>query len=117
MRDGDVPVLGAMAAAIAVGLVLGAVNGLIVVGLCVNALIATLGTMVAFRGFGLSLTNGGLIEMPQSVKPLGNTMMGPIFLDTLIALVILAGVHFVHRHTAFGRQLTAIGNGEDVARR
>ena len=117
MRDWEVPVLGALAAAIAVGLVLGAVNGLIVVGLRVNALIATLGTMVAFRGFGLSLTNGGLIEMPQAVKPLGNTMIGPIFLDTVIALAILAGVHLVHRHTAFGRQLTAIGNGEDVARR
>jgi len=117
MRDWEVPVLGALAAAIAVGLVLGAVNGLIDVGLRANALIATLATMVAFRGLGLSLTNGGLIVMPQAGKPVCNKVIGPIFLDTVIALAILAGVHLVHRHTAFGRQLTAIGNGEDVARR
>ena len=73
--------------------------------------------MIAFRGFGLSLTDGGLIEMPDAIKPLGNTMLGPIFLDTAIALVVLLAMHFVHRRTTFGRQLTAIGNDEDVARR
>ena len=82
-----------------------------------NSLIATLGTMIAFRGFGLSLTDGGLIEMPDAIKPLGNTMLGPIFLDTAIALVVLVAVHLVHRRTTFGRQLTAMGNNEDVARR
>ncbi len=117
MRDGGVPLVGALAAAVGAGLVLGAVNGAIVVGLKVNSLIATLGTMIAFRGFGLFLTDGGLIEMPDAVKPLGNTMLGPVFLDTVIALVVLALIHAVHRRTAFGRQLTAIGNGEDVARR
>ena len=32
-------------------------------------------------------------------------------------LVILFAVQFLHRRTTFGRQLTAIGNNEDVARR
>jgi ribose/xylose/arabinose/galactoside ABC-type transport system permease subunit len=117
MREGAVPFPIGVAAAVGAGLVLGAINGLIVVGLRVNALIATLGTMIAFRGFGLSLTNGGLIEMPSAIKPLGNTMLGPIYLDTAIALLILVVIHIVHRHATFGRQLTAIGNNEDVARR
>jgi ribose/xylose/arabinose/galactoside ABC-type transport system permease subunit len=117
MRDGDVPFTVGLLAAIGAGLALGAINGLIVVGLGVNPLIATLGTMIAFRGFGLSLTDGGLIEMPDAIKPLGNTVLGPIFLDTAIALVVLIAVHLVHRRTAFGRQLTAMGNDEDVARR
>ncbi|UVK57307.1 ABC transporter permease (plasmid) [Mesorhizobium sp. AR02] len=117
MRDGEVPFAVGLFAAIAAGLVLGAVNGLIVVGLKVNPLIATLGTMIAFRGFGLSLTDGGLIEMPGAIKPLGNTMLGPIFLDTAISLAVLLAVHLMHRRTTFGRQLTAMGNDEDVARR
>jgi ribose/xylose/arabinose/galactoside ABC-type transport system permease subunit len=117
MRDGEVPFAVGLLAAIGAGLVLGAVNGLIVVGLKVNPLIATLGTMIAFRGFGLSLTDGGLIEMPGAIKPLGNTMLGPIFVDTAIALVVLLAVHLMHRRTTFGRQLTAMGNDEDVARR
>ena len=73
--------------------------------------------MIAFRGFGLALTDGGLIEMPDAIKPLGNSMLGPIFLDTAIALVVLVAMHLVHRRTTFGRQLTAMGNDEDVARR
>jgi ribose/xylose/arabinose/galactoside ABC-type transport system permease subunit len=44
-------------------------------------------------------------------------MLGPIYLDTALALLILVAVHLVHRCTSFGRQLTAIGNNEDVARR
>ncbi|MCA0049322.1 ABC transporter permease [Mesorhizobium sp. B283B1A] len=117
MRDGNVPFAVGLVAAIGAGLGLGAINGLIVVGLKVNPLIATLGTMIAFRGFGLSLTDGGLIEMPNAIKPLGNTMLGPIFVDTAIALIVLLAVHLLHRCTPFGRQLTAMGNDEDVARR
>ena len=117
MREGSVPFPVGVAAAMGAGLVLGAINGLIVVGLRVNSLIATLGTMIAFRGFGLMLTDGGLIEMPNAIKPLGNTLLGPLYLDTAIALIILVVIHLVHRRTTFGRQLTAIGNNEDVARR
>jgi ribose/xylose/arabinose/galactoside ABC-type transport system permease subunit len=117
MRHTAVPLAVGCGVALLAGLLLGAINSTIVVFLRVNSLIATLGTMIAFRGLGLSLTNGGLIEMPEAVKPLGNIMAGPIFLDTLIALAIVLAVHFVHRWTNFGRQLTAIGNNQEVARR
>jgi ribose/xylose/arabinose/galactoside ABC-type transport system permease subunit len=117
MRHTDFSVVAGWGVALAAGLLLGALNAAIIVLLRVNSLIATLGTMIAFRGFGLSLTNGGLIEMPDAIKPLGNVMVGPVFLDTLLAVVIVVAVHLVHRWTNFGRQLTAIGNEEEVARR
>ncbi len=116
-HDGIVPFAGAVAIAMGVGLALGLVNALIVVGLRINSLIATLGTMIAFRGLGLSLTDGGLIELPEPIKPFGNAMLGPVYVDTAIALAILLATHFLHRRTPFGRQLTAIGNSEDIARR
>jgi ribose/xylose/arabinose/galactoside ABC-type transport system permease subunit len=116
MRDGAPPSAAALAS-VMVGLVLGCVNAAIVVGLRVNSLIATLGTMIAFRGFGLSMTDGGLIVLPESAKSLGNVTIGPIYVDTIVALVILLAAQFVHRRTSFGRQLTAMGNNEDVARR
>jgi ribose/xylose/arabinose/galactoside ABC-type transport system permease subunit len=117
MRHTALPLFAGWGAALAAGLLLGAINSSIVVFLRVNSLIATLGTMIAFRGFGLSLTNGGLIEMPDPIKPLGNILIGPVFLDTLIASAIVVAVHLIHRWTNFGRQLTAIGNNEEVARR
>jgi ribose/xylose/arabinose/galactoside ABC-type transport system permease subunit len=117
MRHTAIPWAAGCGVALVAGVLLGAINSTIVVFLRVNSLIATLGTMIAFRGFGLSLTNGGLIEMPEAVKPLGNILFGPVYLDTLIALAIVLAAHFVHRWTNFGRQLTAIGNDQEVARR
>jgi ribose/xylose/arabinose/galactoside ABC-type transport system permease subunit len=111
------PSLLALAAALSAGALLGALNGFIVVVLGVNPLITTLGTMIAFRGVGLQLTNAQVERLPEGVRELGNWSVGPFFGDTLIALAIVLAVDLLHRHTVFGRQLTAIGNGEDVARR
>lgn len=107
----------ALLAALLIGAALGALNGFIVVVLRVNPLITTLGTMIAFRGIGLQLTNAQVARLPEGVRLLGNWSVGPVFGDTLIALAIVLAVHLAHRRTVFGRQLTAIGNGEDVARR
>lgn len=117
MDGGHVSIPVALSAGLGIGLVLGAINGIIVVALRIDSLIATLGTMIAFRGIGLSLTDGGLIEMPELVKPLGNAAIGPFYADTILALIVLAAVHFLHQRTSFGRQITAIGNNEDIARR
>jgi ribose/xylose/arabinose/galactoside ABC-type transport system permease subunit len=117
MRNGSLSVPAAVVASTAAGVGLGCVNAAIVVGLRVNSLIATLGTMIAFRGLGLFMTDGGLIVLPERVKSLGNVAIGPLYVDTIIALAILFAVQLLHRRTTFGRQLTAIGNNEEVARR
>ena len=117
MRNGSLSVPTAVVASTAAGVGLGCVNAAIVVGLRVNSLIATLGTMIAFRGLGLLMTDGGLIVLPERVKSLGNVAIGPLYVDTIIALAILFAVQLLHRRTTFGRQLTAIGNNEEVARR
>ena len=117
LNGGEVSMATAIAAALGIGVILGAINGAIVVLLKIDSLIATLGTMIAFRGFGLSLTDGGLIDLPEFVKPLGNALIGPVYVDTLLAFLVLALMHFLHQRTSFGRQITAIGNNEDVARR
>jgi ribose/xylose/arabinose/galactoside ABC-type transport system permease subunit len=107
----------ALLASLLCGAALGALNGVIVVVLRVNPLITTLGTMIAFRGVGLQMTNAEVARLPEGVRELGNWSVGPVFGDTLIALAIVLAVHVLHQRTVFGRQLTAIGNGEDVARR
>jgi ribose/xylose/arabinose/galactoside ABC-type transport system permease subunit len=99
------------------GAFLGAVNGAIVSVLKVNSLIATLGTMIAYRGIALSLTDALLVPLPESIRVLGNARLGPIPADILIMVVILAGVHLLHARTAFGRQLVAMGNDVAIARK
>jgi ribose transport system permease protein len=99
------------------GAFLGAVNGAIVSLLKVNSLIATLGTMIAYRGIALSLTDALLVPLPEPIRVLGNARLGPIPTDILIMVVILVGVHLLHARTAFGRQLVAMGNDVAIARK
>jgi ribose/xylose/arabinose/galactoside ABC-type transport system permease subunit len=99
------------------GMFLGAVNGFIVTVLKINPLITTLGTMIGFRGLALQITHSNTIPLPDSVRLLGNLAIGPVFIDVIVAAAAVLTVHVLHQHTPFGRQLTAIGNGEEVARR
>ena len=115
-RHGASPVV-AFAVTLACGAALGALNGFIVVVLGINPLIATLGTMITLRGVALQLTNAVLIPLPDPVRALGNAALGPVFADVLIAAVLLVLLDLLHRRTVFGRQINAIGNGEEVAAR
>jgi ribose/xylose/arabinose/galactoside ABC-type transport system permease subunit len=107
----------ATALAILVGALLGALNGLIVVVLRVNALITTLGTMIALRGIGLQLTESRVFALPEPMRVLGNLKLGPVFVDVLVAAAVLVLVHVLHTRHRFGRHLTAIGNGDETAQR
>jgi ribose/xylose/arabinose/galactoside ABC-type transport system permease subunit len=115
MHDAGVGAPLAFLAALVTGALLGALNGFVVVVLGINPLIATLGSMIALRGVALQLTNAILIPLPESVRGLGNATIGGVFIDVIIAAVILVVVHVLHRRTVFGRRLDAIGNGEDNA--
>ncbi|MBA3520114.1 MAG: ABC transporter permease [Rhizobiales bacterium] len=117
MREMGVPALAAAVIILAVGALLGAVNGLIVVVMRVNPLIATLGAMIAFRGLALELTGARSHTLPDGVRELGNASIGPVFIDILVAAVVLVAAHIVHQRTPFGRQVTAIGNGDQIAAR
>jgi len=100
-----------------IGLALGAVNAAIIVGLQINPLVTTLATMIAFRGLALTLTGSQSIALPEEIRVLGNARIGPVFIDVIIALVVLVLVSGVVKNTAFGRQIMAIGNDEDTAER
>lgn len=117
MRDHHVHPVLAFAVTLAIGLLLGALNGLIVAYLGINPLIATLGAMIALRGVALQMTKAVLIPVPESVRVLGNAALGPVFLDIFVLLAVVVAVHVLHRRTVFGRQLNALGNGEEIAQR
>ena len=100
-----------------IGLALGAVNAAIIVGLRINPLVTTLATMIAFRGLALTLTGSQSIALPEEIRILGNARIGPVFIDVIIALVVLLLVSGAVKNTAFGRQIMAIGNDEETAQR
>jgi len=117
MKNGGLDPIVAAILVLICGALLGAVNGFIVTVLNVNSLIATLGTMIAYRGIALALTDALLVQLPEPIRVLGNAHIGPVPTDIFIMLLVLVTVHMLHAKTAFGRQLVAIGNDIAIARK
>jgi len=117
MKNAGLDPLLAALLVLALGALLGAVNGFIVTVLQVNSLITTLGTMIAYRGVALALTDALLVQLPEPIRLLGNAQIGPVPSDIFIMLSIVMAVHLLHVRTPFGRQLVAIGNDAAIARK
>ena len=93
------------------GLVLGYINGFLVTRIAVPALIITLGTMNIYRGVIMVITRGQYITpIPSSYQVIGSG-----FLPFIIFAVILVTFITVSLHMRFGRNLFAIGGGEQSA--
>ncbi|MEA4350129.1 autoinducer 2 ABC transporter permease LsrC [Klebsiella pneumoniae] len=107
----------AIAFALAIGALAGAFNGLLVVGLRIPAIVATLGTLGLYRGVMLLSTGGKWIEgLPDSLKSLSEpAFLGVSPLGWLVLALLLAGGWLLSR-TAFGRDFYAVGDNLAAAR-
>ena len=106
--------------ALALGLVIGAVNGYLVAYAGINSLIATLGTLFILRG-GVYLYTGQTAipddVMLESFFQLGNgRLFGVLPMPAAIAFVLLIVFAYIMRHRPFGRQVYAVGGNPEVAR-
>jgi ribose transport system permease protein len=104
--------------AVAFGMAVGIVNGLIVTRLGVNSFIATLGTMLAVRGLALQFTGSEPKPLSHAVdaitlmsrEPLGYSLKSWVF-----ALVVVLAALFLTR-TRTGRDMFAVGGNAEAAR-
>lgn len=103
-------------AGIAVGLVSGFFNGLLITKLRLQPFIVTLGTMSFFRGIALVWKDGQPINV-ATYKYLGEGMFfyTPIPISIIIFAVIIAISIFILRYTRLGRYTYAIGSNRDAA--
>ncbi|MEM0652784.1 autoinducer 2 ABC transporter permease LsrC [Klebsiella huaxiensis] len=107
----------AIAFALAIGALAGAFNGLLVVGLRIPAIVATLGTLGLYRGVMLLWTGGKWIEgLPNSLKALSEpAFIGISPLGWLVLALLLVGGWVLSR-TAFGCDFYAVGDNLAAAR-
>jgi rhamnose transport system permease protein len=103
----------------AIGLGLGAINGLLVGVGRVPSIMATLGTLYVYRGFDSLIAGGKEVTastVPDSYAALASDRVAGIPVMVLVAVVIGVVVGLVLRHTSPGRQLYAVGSNPDAAR-
>ena len=101
--------------AVALGLAMGALNGLLVVALRFEPFIATLGTWTIFNGIALTIlpTDGG--TPPPMLSNLVNGEVAGIP-NSIVILAVIFGVWRGLRATRFGVRLYAVGADEERAR-
>jgi ribose transport system permease protein len=100
-------------------LVIGALNAFFIAHMKVASIIVTLGTMSIARGVAEVLTQGAQRSagLPDIYGVVGNwTLIGPIKVAVVIALVLVLLALFVEKKTTFGRRTYLIGANREAAR-
>ena len=107
----------ALAAGLALALVIGAVNGVIIAYLGVSPIMATLGAMTLIKGISIGVTRGGILSgFPAPILFIGN---GTIFGIPVVMLIFVAAafvMSIVLRSTRFGQTLNMLGSNEAATR-
>ena len=107
----------AVVAALALGALMGLVQGLIITRMGIPAFIVTLGGLSAFRGATLLWNNGyPVIGMGPVYQFFGKGMLGPVPVPVVIFLVVVVLSHLVLTRTKFGRFVYAVGGNPEAAR-
>ncbi|WP_083217442.1 ABC transporter permease [Thioclava sp. SK-1] len=108
----DLPVIVPILAGLCVGAIAGFINGWLIAYTKIPPFIATLGMMVAARGFAKWYTKGQPVSFPtESYVAMGKGMM-PVIIFLVVAVVF----HITMKYTRYGKFTYAIGANPQAAR-
>ncbi|MDN7181731.1 ABC transporter permease [Caballeronia sp. SEWSISQ10-4 2] len=113
------PIVVAMLAGIAIGLVIGAVNGTLVTFGRVPSLVATLSTLYIVRGADYAWVHGGQINatsLPDAFSRIATGSLLGLPNLVLIAVVVLVAIGVYLKQYRGGREHYAIGSNPEAAR-
>lgn len=112
----QMPIWISVLAGLAVGAIVGMLNGVLIIRTGVAPFIITLGMMGLARGFALVITKGSTISgLPQAYLELGQGYLGLVPYPVIIMLVLAVIIHIMLSRTTFGRRIYFIGSNEDAA--
>lgn len=101
---------------LAIGVIIGLVNGLIITKLNVNSFIATLGTSLILKGLINATFSNYTGSVPQSFEYFGYGTLGPIPVAIIVLLLVVILGWLVLTRTKFGAHLYGVGGNLEVSR-
>lgn len=107
----------AFSAGVLVGLLAGALNGLLIISTGIPPVIATLGTMYVTRGLAYILSNGSAVVngLPDQFGIIGELHIGFLPIMVIIMTAVLLVCQFMLSKTVLGRHIYAIGGNVQAA--
>lgn len=125
--DVDLGLFGSFVVAIAIGLLLGAINGYVISRFRLNTMIVTLGTQGVFMGVLLAYVGSQYIaSLPEGMASVSTTSIMSVSTETgsaqlhvmlvPVAILVLL-VAWLMSRTMFGRSVYAVGGDIEAARR
>ena len=110
----------AVLGAVAVGALLGLINGAVIAKGRIQPFIVTLGMMIAARGLTLAITDEKSIRIPAAQTDLawlGRGEIGGVLPVPIVILIIAFAIGWlVLNYTRFGRHVFALGDNDEAAR-
>lgn len=108
----------AILAALAIGVAVGAINGLLITVFRIHSLIVTLGTGTFIHGFTLWMSDS------MTISGISPSLMNAVIVDRLFgiplefyyAIGLAALIWYLLDYTALGRRILFVGRGREVAR-
>ncbi|WP_087018016.1 ABC transporter permease [Thaumasiovibrio subtropicus] len=102
---------------IAIGAMIGMINGILTAKIGIVAIITTLGTMTILRGVTYIYTGGyPIVGESEAFRVLGSGYIGPIPVPVLLFILMVALGQFVLSRTKLGRYTCAVGGNKESAR-
>jgi simple sugar transport system permease protein len=100
-----------------VGVLVGALNALLIVRFGLSGFVVTLGMLIVLRGLLTGISGGQtFFGMPESMLYLGTTQWAGVPASIWICLLLFAAGVVLLGQTRFGRSLYAIGGNPDAAK-
>lgn len=107
----------AIVAIIISSLICGLGNGFLISYLGVPAILATLGSMMLYSGFGMGLTGGvGIVGFPEAFEKIGNSTLLGIPIPLILMLITFIFFSFLLKNTLWGKSLYLVGESKVAAR-
>ena len=114
---GLLPSWAALPVVLLVGVLVGALNALLIVRFGLSGFVVTLGMLIVLRGLLTGISGGQtFFGMPESMLYLGTTQWAGIPASIWICVLLFAAGIVLLGQTRFGRSLYAIGGNPDAAK-
>jgi galactofuranose transport system permease protein len=111
----DSGILLAVLLALAVSVGTGALNGTLISVFRIQPIIVTLAVLIAGRGLAQIPSEGRLVEFKghyPAFESLGTGHIGPVPVQVIVMVLVVAAAIFIMRASSFGRYVLAVGGNE-----